>query len=96
MLYEVITKLSDAHGNYIIKEMVDLAVKNKKGSYTYYWHKLGESEPQKKKALFVLFEPWMWTLGSGVYSKDTEELVEQYHQQLQHKLEDLVKETRIV
>jgi len=88
-------KLSDAHGNYIIKEMVDLAVKNKEGRYTYYWHKLGESEPQKKKALFILFEPWMWTLGSGVYSKDTEELVEQYNQHLQQKLEELVKETRI-
>jgi methyl-accepting chemotaxis protein len=44
------------------------------GLVRYDWPKPGRSEPQPKISYVVLFQPWAWVLGSGIYVDDVEQL----------------------
>lgn len=68
-----LTNATDADGKYLIREMVEKALKTKKGEsfiYTYPWKKADEKEPREKIASVYYFEPWGWVIGAGAYEDD--------------------------
>ncbi|PTY35694.1 hypothetical protein BGP77_08595 [Saccharospirillum sp. MSK14-1] len=43
---------------------------NGRGSFNYLWPKVGEEQPQPKLSLGVAYQPWNWTLVTGMYTHD--------------------------
>jgi signal transduction histidine kinase len=70
--------LQDAHSGYTIRNMSNLAEKNKESFYTWWWYKPGNARTQFKKIGFVkYFEPFDWFIGTGEYVKDFEKNVQE-------------------
>jgi len=42
------------------------------GHVDYSWAKAGEEDPMPKTSYAVLYEPWGWVIGTGVYVDDTQ------------------------
>ena len=69
-----VSSIQDAHGNYIFRDMVDLAQSEGGGFYTYYWQYKDEAGHNSPKLSYVKeFEPWGWVVGTGVYTEDVTE-----------------------
>jgi len=66
--------LKDPNGVYIIKDLVDGAMKNKKVYLSYMWKKPGKDENKyfPKLSYAEYFEPWEWIIGTGVYIDNIE------------------------
>ena len=65
------TDIKDTHGEYIIKDMINIVKNSKEGFYEYHWTKPGEKGNDFKKISFVkLFEPYNWLIGAGLYVDD--------------------------
>ncbi len=63
--------LQDPDGVYVIRELVKAAKEG--GNFVKYkWPKPGEEKPQPKLSYARYFEPWHWTIGSGVYIDDVD------------------------
>ncbi|MFM8238905.1 MAG: cache domain-containing protein [Actinomycetota bacterium] len=61
--------LKDTDGKEFIREMQSVALGG--GGYLdYKWIRLGEEVPSLKVARAVLYEPWQWILGTGLYVDD--------------------------
>jgi methyl-accepting chemotaxis protein len=59
----------DAHGVVYIPDFI--AKSKAGGGYTFYsFPKLGSDVPSPKVSYNVLFEPWNWIIGTGVYTDD--------------------------
>ena len=66
----------DSEGNYIIRDIVRLALQLKPGekdSYHYYWQNPGEIQPRLKIARLAYYEPWDWIIGTSVYEDELQE-----------------------
>ncbi len=64
-------EMKDAHGNYMIKEMVKAAQSG--GGFVEYWFpRAGSQEPLPKLSYSALFAPWSWVLGTGIYIDDVQ------------------------
>lgn len=61
--------LQDTDGKFFIQEMRDVAL-NGGGYLDYKWIRLGEEIPSPKIARAILYEPWQWILGTGLYVDD--------------------------
>ncbi|MBU6311601.1 MAG: cache domain-containing protein [Actinomycetales bacterium] len=61
--------LQDTDGKFFIQEMRDVAL-NGGGYLDYKWIRLGEEIPSPKIARAILYEPWDWILGTGLYVDD--------------------------
>ncbi len=65
--------MQDTRGQYVIKDMIEIAEKSGEGFYEYYWTKPGASGREFKKISFIKrFEPWNWFIGTGLYVDDIE------------------------
>lgn len=65
----------DVNGKYIIKEIIEAAMKEG-GGYTDYWFpRAGETEALPKRAYSLYFEPFDWVVGTGAYIDDIDTLV---------------------
>lgn len=61
--------LQDTDGKFFIREMQSVALEG--GGYLdYQWIRLGEDVPSLKVARAILYEPWQWILGTGLYVDD--------------------------
>lgn len=69
------SKVLDVHGNPVIPPIVDIARRQGEGFSMYWWNRLGEQLPAQKLTFSVLFEPWDWVIGTGVYIDDIEKEV---------------------
>jgi methyl-accepting chemotaxis protein len=59
----------DAHGKPLIRLMLDQARQG--GGYVDYdWQRVEGAEPEPKVSYAVLFGPWQWMVGTGVYVSD--------------------------
>ncbi|GAB4331273.1 MAG: hypothetical protein Kow0037_07730 [Calditrichia bacterium] len=70
---ENILGAKDANGRLFIQEIVDKAVKLKKGEVdfvNYQWQNPGEPAPRGKITAISYFEPWDWVIGAGAYEED--------------------------
>ena len=59
--------LQDVNGKYIVRELVDGAVKDGEVFVDYWFPKPGEVEASEKLGFTMLFEPWGWIIGTGEY-----------------------------
>ncbi|GJQ63049.1 MAG: hypothetical protein SCALA702_21020 [Melioribacteraceae bacterium] len=64
--------IEDKKGNKFIQDMINTTKSNGEGFVTYWYPKLGETEPSPKLSFVKLFKEWNWFIGSGVYIDDVE------------------------
>ncbi|HWK96508.1 MAG TPA: methyl-accepting chemotaxis protein [Pseudolabrys sp.] len=65
-----LTNNKDPNGLALFVEFVKVAKAHGAGFVEYMWPKPGHSEPVEKISYVVLFEPWGWIVGTGVYNDD--------------------------
>ncbi len=64
-------ELKDANGKFLIKELMQAA--NDGGGFVDYWFpRAGSSTPEQKLSYAVLFKPWNWVIGTGIYIDDVD------------------------
>ncbi|MBN2808998.1 MAG: cache domain-containing protein [Deltaproteobacteria bacterium] len=63
----------DAHGRYVIKDMIAIVKQSGEGFYEYYWSKPNVEGLHYKKISYVKrFESCNWFIGTGLYVDDVE------------------------
>lgn len=62
--------LQDSKGNFMIRDMTGIAVKNGAGMSTYWWPKPGETEPKLKISYVRLLPDSGWIIGTGAWIED--------------------------
>ena len=67
---KVMSGTRDPDGKLFFDEMVAVAKRDGAGLVYYRWPKPGSDEPVPKVSYVALFEPWGWTVGSGIYIDD--------------------------
>ncbi|MDA5557779.1 methyl-accepting chemotaxis protein [Shimia sp. MMG029] len=60
----------DSNGMLVYRELRKAAVTEGSGTLTYQFTKPGSTEMEAKVAYVKYFEPWGWTIGTGVYVAD--------------------------
>ncbi len=66
-----VSDFSDPMGTRLFVEMVNVCTRDKKGYVNYMWQwKDDASRIVPKVSYAVLFEPWGWILGTGIYIED--------------------------
>jgi len=61
----------DSRGQYVIKDMIEIARQAGEGFYEYHWTKPdGEGNGFKKISFIKQFEPYDWFIGTGLYVED--------------------------
>lgn len=64
--------LQDKTGSYIVKDLVDGAMKNGEFYYDYFFPKPGSDLASRKRGYVKYFEPWGWIVGTGNYVDNIE------------------------
>jgi methyl-accepting chemotaxis protein len=62
--------LKDSNGVRVLYEIVEEAKRERGGFVPYLWPKAGSKEPVPKLSSALLYKPWNWVVGSGVYLDD--------------------------
>ncbi len=62
----------DKKGTYYIPDLIARA-KEGGGKTSYYWTRVGGTEPLEKVAWTGYFQPWGWVLGAGAYVDDVQD-----------------------
>ncbi len=66
----------DPEGFYLFKEFSRIAREEGAGHVTYSWQYYDQADRHEKKLSYVAaFEPWRWTIGTGVYLTDLENVI---------------------
>ncbi|MGG7518826.1 methyl-accepting chemotaxis protein [Allorhizobium undicola] len=65
-----ISGIKDPNGLYLFQEFVKVAKARGSGFVDYMWPKPGASEPVEKNSHILLFQPWGWVVGTGMYNDD--------------------------
>jgi methyl-accepting chemotaxis protein len=66
------TDIADPKGKKVYVSMNELVRRDKQGFVDYYWPKPGSAEPVHKISYVMLYEPWGWVVGSGIYTDDVD------------------------
>jgi methyl-accepting chemotaxis protein len=67
----MLEKIKDAQGNYTWKDILAAVKQSPGGAYlTTFTARPGQKETVPKLGYVMLFEPWSWVLGTGVYIDD--------------------------
>ena len=65
--------MQDTLGQYVIKDMIEIAKQYGEGFYEYHWTKPESEGNYYKKISFIKrFEPYDWFIGTGLYVDDVE------------------------
>lgn len=54
-------------GQYLFRDITELAKSKGEGSLHYYWPKAGSDKAAEKISYIKLYQPWGWVVGTGVY-----------------------------
>ncbi len=73
-------ELQDKKDNYIIKELIKQGI-NGGGYSDYYFPKEDSDTPLPKRAYSLAFEPYEWVIGTGNYTDDIDNLVNEMKQE---------------
>jgi len=76
----------DVKGNYVIREMKKKLTENDSGYLSFWYIRLGETEPVEKLCYLTLYKKWNWMVGTGVYIGD---VVKDYDKRMQSVMEEL-------
>ncbi len=76
--------LKDPNGVYVIKDLVDGAVKNGEVYLKYMWNKPGYSSEKyfPKLSYARYFKPWGWVIGTGIYIDNIDKETKQYGEKI--------------
>lgn len=92
-------EVADSDGVYMWREMVTNLEGNSYGVVRYRWPAAGapqDSEPFDKLSVVVMYEPWGWIIGTGVYLHDVDEALADLRMQLAWMLVGIALVTAIV
>lgn len=64
--------LMDVNGKRMVKELVDVAVRDGFAYVNYHFRKISSKTPSPKLGHSQLFEPWGWVIGTGFYIDEIE------------------------
>lgn len=65
----------DPSGSYLFRTVLETAHATPSGGFVNYpWPKEGIKDPVKKVSYVKYFEPWQWTVGTGVFTDDIQQL----------------------
>jgi diguanylate cyclase (GGDEF)-like protein len=82
--------LKDKKGKPFVREMVNVALKKGEGFVEYYWMKPGGKTPQPKISYVMLFKPFNWIIGTGVYYMDyVKDITEEVQKEALYTLEKI-------
>lgn len=70
-----LAEVVDPNGTKIFMEMVAVTKKSKAGTVAYMWPRAGDKTPIPKRSYVILFEPWGWIIGTGLYVDDVDTTV---------------------
>ena len=71
-------KMQDTQGNYVIKDMIQIAKEKGEGFYEYLWTKpMMKGGGFPKIAFIKYFKPFDWFIGTGEYLDDMEKEIQQ-------------------
>jgi len=62
----------DPNGKRIFVEFAKVGREKGEGAVEYQWPKAGETKPIDKVSYVMLFKPWGWIVGSGIYIDDVQ------------------------
>jgi signal transduction histidine kinase len=80
----------DVNGVPILRSLIDAASSD---AFVYYiWEKPTTGEPSEKIASAVIFEPWHWLIGTGVYLDDIDAMIAEKKMQKRDQLIKYVME----
>ncbi|MDX2494576.1 MAG: cache domain-containing protein [Desulfuromusa sp.] len=69
--------LQDTQGQFVVRDMIDIAKQTGEGSYRYYWTKPGVTGEKHQKISYIKrIEPFDWFIGTGLYVEDIEAQIE--------------------
>jgi len=83
--------LQDKEGHFFTREMIKMArdSQSKNGFVEYLWHRPITYDKMTKITRVQWFEPFRWTIATGVYVEDLG--IEEIHQELQQKTYSIIK-----
>lgn len=86
----------DTKGKYIVQEIIQVAIRG--GGYSdYYFAKEGESKAQPKRAYSILYKPFQWVIGTGIYTNDVDRIIsEKQNMQLGEMKKDFLQNAAII
>jgi len=70
--------IADKNGTYVYKTLVDQAKRNGETTLEYYWDNPNTKVNELKHTYAMFFEPYGWTIASGMYMSDIEKIVDEH------------------
>ncbi len=64
--------VQDEEGNYVQRDLLEIAKENGQGYYTYYWLNSNSNQIEPKRSYISSYKPWGWWYGTGVYINDVQ------------------------
>lgn len=65
--------MQDPNGQFVVRDLAEIAFDQGSGFYSYEWVRLGQGEPSPKIAYVFHYTPWDWMIGTGVYVDDIDQ-----------------------
>jgi methyl-accepting chemotaxis protein len=64
-------ELQDPNGTFLFRELIAAASSPERAGFVdYYWPRAGSEDPVHKLSYVAQFEPWGWSIGTGLYTDD--------------------------
>ena len=83
-------EFTDPSGKQVIKEIIDVS-KNKDGGFVQYiWYKPAKDGDALKISYALSYKPWNWTIGTGIYLDEMDELVKQKQKEYDQKISNYI------
>src|SRR6056297_2001287 len=78
--------LQDTQNTYIVRKLVDGALREGEFFLNYYFPKPNEEKSSLKRGYTEYFEPWGWIIGTGNYVDDIEQVVGEFNNSIKNKV----------
>ncbi len=76
----------DKTGKKLVKELINVSKDNAGGYVEYLWINHKEKKEVKKISYALSYEPWKWTVGTGVYLNELDKIVAQKQLEYDEKI----------
>ena len=85
-LYE----FTDPSGKKVIKEVIEVSQKQEGGFVQYIWYKPVIKSDALKISYALSYKPWNWTIGTGIYLDEIDEIVKQKRIEYDEKISNYI------
>ncbi|PLY07828.1 MAG: histidine kinase [Arcobacter sp.] len=83
-------EVTDSSGKKVIKEIINISKKPKGGYVEYIWYKPKIKKDALKISYALSYEPWKWTIGTGLYLDDIEDIVKEKKLEYDEKISNYI------